>query len=237
MVRTILLAGLVLALYAQTPPPPKPAAAPAPARPNGLYATFNTSMGPIVCELFEKQTPVTVANFVALARGGKAWMDPKTQQRVTRPLYNGTIFHRVIPKFMIQGGDPQGDGYGDGGLRPIPDEFRPDLKFDQPGRLAMANAGPRTGTCQFFITETPQPHLDGLHTIFGQVVEGLELVSKMTAVPRNPDNKPNTPIVLKSVTVTRVGPPPPRPVTKKAAPASKKSAPATAEKKAAPVKK
>ena len=223
---------------AQTPPvapkaaAPKAAApaAPLPARDPGLYATFNTSMGPIVCVLYEKESPITVRNFVALARGGKPWTDPKTGQKVTRALYSGTIFHRVIPGFMIQGGDPMGTGMGDGGLTPIPDEFHPSLHFDKPGRLAMANAGLKTGTCQFFITEVPTPHLDGKHTIFGQVIEGQELVPKITHVPTNAENKPNTPIRLVSVRITRY---PLAPATT-AAPATKKAATPVTKKAATP---
>ena len=192
-------------------------------------------MGPIVCKLYEKESPITVKNFVALARGGKSWTDPATKQKTTRPLYSGTIFHRVIPGFMIQGGDPTGTGMGDGGLTPIPDEFDPSLKFDKPGRLAMANAGPRTGTCQFFISEVPTPHLDGKHTIFGQVVEGQELVNKIARVPADPsNNKPRTPVKIVSIKITREGPAPAAPVTKKAAPSTKKTAPPAAKKTAAP---
>jgi len=236
MIRTSLLAfTAAAALLAQTPPAPTPGQAPAPPKPArdpGLYATITTSMGPIVCILYEKESPITVRNFTALARGGKAWTDPKTGQKVTRPLYSGTIFHRVLPGFMIQGGDPMGTGMGDGGLTPIPDEFHPSLKFDKPGRLAMANAGPRTGTCQFFITEVPTPHLDGKHTIFGQVVEGQDLVTKIANVPRDSNDKPRTPVRIVSIRITREGPPPtpaPKPAapaTKKAAPAAKKTAPA-----------
>src|SRR5262249_44303143 len=189
-------------------------------------ATINTSMGPIVCVLYEKESPITVRNFSALARGAKAWTDPKTGQKVTRPLYSGTTFHRVIPGFMIQGGDPLGTGMGDGGLTPIPAEFHPSLKFDKPGRLAMANAGPRTGTCQFFITEVPTPHLDGKHTIFGQVIEGQELVTKIANVPKDGNDKPKTPVKILSVKITREGPPPAAPpAVKKAAPVMKKAAP------------
>ena len=182
-------------------------------------------MGPIVCILYEKEAPITVKNFVALARGGtKAWTDPKTKARTTRPLYSGTIFHRVIPGFMIQGGDPEGTGMGNGGLTPIPDEFSPSLKFDKPGRLAMANAGPRTGTCQFFITEVATPHLNGLHTIFGQVVEGQDLVTKIANVPKDGNDKPRTPVKIVSIKITREGPAPaPAPATKKSAPAMKKT--------------
>src|ERR1700730_16666262 len=123
---------------------------------------------------------------------------------------------------MIQGGDPEGTGMGNGGLTPIPDEFSPSLKFDKPGRLAMANPGPRTGTCQFFITEGPTPHLDGLHTIFGQVIEGQDLVTKIANVPRDGNDKPKTPVKIVSIKITREGPAPAAP----AAPAIKKSAPA-----------
>jgi peptidyl-prolyl cis-trans isomerase A (cyclophilin A) len=223
MVRTSYLAVLATTAILAQVPPATPAA---PAREPGLYATINTSMGPIVCILYEKESPITVRNFVALARGGKAWTDPKTKTKTTRPLYSGTIFHRVIPGFMIQGGDPTGTGMGDGGLTPIPDEFSPTLKFDKPGRLAMANAGPRTGTCQFFITEAPTPHLDGKHTIFGQVVEGQDLVTRIANVPKNAEDKPNTPIRIVNIKITREGPEPARPATKKAAPAAKKTAPA-----------
>src|SRR5712675_1732922 len=194
MIRNSLLALFTAALMAQTPAAPpaatKAAAPAAPARDPGLYATFNTSMGPIVVVLYEKESPITVKNFTALARGGKPWTDPKTGQKVTRALYTGTTFHRVIPGFMIQGGDPLGTGMGDGGLTPIPDEFSPSLTFDKPGRLAMANAGPKTGTCQFFISEVPVPHLNGKHTIFGQVVEGQDLVTKIANVPKDSNDKP-----------------------------------------------
>jgi peptidyl-prolyl cis-trans isomerase A (cyclophilin A) len=234
MIRSSLIALFAgAALLGQTPPAPatSPAPAPAdkPARDPGLYATINTSMGPIVCILYEKEAPITVRSFVALSRGGtKAWTDPKTQARTTRPLYTGLTFHRVIPNFMIQGGDPTGTGMGDGGLKPLPDEFAPSLTFDKPGRLAMANSGPGTGTCQFFITEVPTPHLNGKHTIFGQVVEGQEVVTKIASVPKNGDDKPNTPVKIVSIKIVRERPAPVAPVTKKAVPAVKKSAaPAT----------
>src|SRR3954453_15415420 len=193
MIRTTLLSLFAATLMAQTPAAPAAGQVPKPAAPTrepGLYATINTSMGPIVVVLYEKESPITVRNFTALARGTKPWTDPKTGQKVTRPLYSGTTFHRVIPGFMIQGGDPMGTGMGDGGLTPIPDEFSPSLTFDKPGRLAMANAGPRTGTCQFFITEGPTPHLNGKHTIFGQVVEGMDVVTKIANVPKDSNDKP-----------------------------------------------
>jgi len=195
-----LLATLAGAL-AQAPP-----AAP-PAREPGLYATINTTQGAIVVKFFEKEAPITVRNFVGLARGTKAWKDPKTGLMVMkRSLYNGTIFHRVIPNFMIQGGDPLGTGLGGPGFV-IPDEFSPDLKFDVPGRLAMANSGPHTGGSQFFITEVPTPHLNGLHTIFGQVVEGQDIVTKIAHVPVNGE-KPVTPVRITSIVIKREGPPP-----------------------------
>ncbi len=207
------LAGLI---FAQAPAQPAPGAAPA--REPGLYATINTSMGPIVVKLFEKETPVTVRNFVALARGTKQWKDQRAGVTVTRPLYNGTIFHRVIPGFMIQGGDPTGTGAGDPGFV-IPDEFVPTLKFDQPGRLAMANAGPRTGNCQFFITEVPTEYLNGKHTIFGQVIEGQDVVHKIATTPRDGNDRPRTPVKIVSILIQREGPPPAA-----SAPATKKSA-------------
>src|SRR5689334_21311200 len=152
--------------FAQTPPATAPPATAAPAREPGYYATIKTSLGDITVKLFEKEAPITVKNFIALTRGAKEWKDPKTGQMVKRPLYPGTIFHRVIPGFMIQGGDPTGTGMGEIGFT-IPEEFVPTLKFDQPGRLGMAKASaPHTGSSQFFITQVPTPHLDGLHTVF-----------------------------------------------------------------------
>lgn len=208
MKKAITLFATLAGMLAQTPP-----AAP-PAREPGLYATINTTQGIIVVKFFEKEAPVTVKNFVALARGFKPWKDPKTGQMVKRPLYNGTIFHRVIPNFMIQGGDPLGTGMGDPGFT-IPDEFSPDLKFDVPGRLAMANVGrPHTGGCQFFITEVPTPHLNGLHTIFGQVVEGQDVVTKIAHLPLSGE-KPVTTVRITSVVIKREGPPPAPPAATK----------------------
>ncbi len=217
MKTTIGLFVLVAGAFAQTPPAAAPAA---PAREPGLYATINTTLGAITVKFYEKEAPITVKNFVGLARGTKQWKDPKTGQMVSRPLYTGTIFHRVIPGFMIQGGDPLGTGMGDPGFT-IPDEFVPALKFDVPGRLAMANTGqPHTGGSQFFITDVPTPHLNGLHTIFGQVVEGQDVVHKIISVP-TAHEKPVTPVKITSVVIKREGPPP-APAAKKAA-APKKS--------------
>jgi peptidyl-prolyl cis-trans isomerase A (cyclophilin A) len=197
------LAGLTLA---GQQPPLSPASPP---REPGLYARLETTMGNITVKLFEAETPITVRNFVSLAEGKKAWLDPKTGQKVLRPLYNGVTFHRVIPGFMIQTGDPGGTGAYDPGFA-ISDEFKPELKFDRPGRLGMANIGEKnTGNCQFFITEVPVPHLDGKHTIFGQVVEGQDVVQRIANVPRDQiSNKPRTPVVIKRVVIEREGPPP-----------------------------
>ncbi len=194
--------------------PQEPKTAPAAERDPGLYATFVTSMGTIVCKLFEKEAPLTVANFTSLARGTKEYTDPKTGQKVKQPLYNGTMFHRVIPRFMIQGGDPLGTGTGGPGYS-FRDEFHASLKFDQPGRLAMANSGPNTNGSQFFITEVPTGHLDNKHTIFGQVVEGQELVNQIARVPSDAGNKPRTPVVIKTIRIERFPSAAPPAATKK----------------------
>jgi len=175
---------------------------------NGLYATLNTSMGAITVRLFERESPETVRNFVSLAMGAKQWKDPRTGQVKNTPLYNGTIFHRVIPNFMIQGGDPMGTGTGDGGFV-IPDEWnKSSLDFSAPGMLAMANAGPNTTSTQFFITEVPTTYLNQHHTIFGQVTDGFNLVGKIARVARDANDKPKTPVVLQNIQVFRVGPEP-----------------------------
>ncbi|MBM3261956.1 MAG: peptidylprolyl isomerase [candidate division Zixibacteria bacterium] len=165
-----------------------------------MRATFHTSMGTIVCELFPDETPKTVDNFVRLAQGTKSWMDPKTSRAVMQPLYNDTIFHRVIPNFMIQGGDPLGLGHGGPGYS-FEDEVDNTLKFDRPGRLAMANRGPNTNGSQFFITHISTPWLDGKHTIFGQVVEGQDIVDAIGNAPKGSNDRPNPPITLHSVTI------------------------------------
>ena len=150
-------------------------------------AIFETTAGNITCTLFPGQAPLTVANFIGLATGTKDWKDPKTGKMVKGvPLYNGTIFHRVIPNFMIQGGDPAGIGSGGPGYS-FKDETSPSLTFDQPGRLAMANSGPNTNGSQFFITEVPTPHLNGHHTIFGQC-QDLDVVKKIARMPADPRN-------------------------------------------------
>ena len=150
-----------------------------PKREPGIYAILETSLGKIVCKLFEKEAPETVANFVGLAKGTREWTHPETGKKmVNTPYFNDTTFHRVIPDFMIQAGDPTGKGMGWPGYT-FKDEIVESLKFDVPGRLAMANSGPNTAHGQFFITEVATPHLNGTFTIFGQVVEGQELVGKI----------------------------------------------------------
>lgn len=165
-----------------------------------LYATFETSMGAIRVRLLPEEAPKTVENFVGLATGTKAWRDPATGETVKRPLYDGTIFHRVIPDFMIQGGDPLGNGRGGPGYT-FEDEFQSGRKFDRPGLLAMANAGPNTNGSQFFITEVETPWLNNRHTIFGVVVEGMEVVNAIANVARGPNDRPRTDVVLETVRI------------------------------------
>ncbi len=170
----------------------------------GMYAIFETNMGKIVCELFENDAPKTVANFVGLAEGTKEFTNTKTGKKEKKHFYDGTIFHRVIPDFMIQGGDPQGTGMGGPGYT-FGDEIVPTLKFDKPGKLAMANAGPGTNGSQFFITQVPTPWLNGHHTIFGQVVEGMDIVTKIATAQRGMNDKPVKDIVLNKLVIERVG--------------------------------
>jgi peptidyl-prolyl cis-trans isomerase A (cyclophilin A) len=177
-------------------------AADTPEKKGPLYATLKTSMGDIVVQLFDDKAPKTVANFVDLATGAKEWTDPKTREKVKRPLYNGTIFHRVIPGFMIQGGDPLGNGTGGPGYR-FEDEFHPDLKHSKPGILSMANAGPNTNGSQFFITEKPTPWLDGKHSVFGEVVKGQNVVDAIANVPRDLRDRPIKEVVLQEIVITR----------------------------------
>ncbi len=170
-------------------------------------------MGRLTCKLYDKQAPVTVANFVGLANGTKDWTDPLTLKKVHgQPFYNGTTFHRVIPNFMIQGGDRAGNGTGDPGFF-FQDEFDPALSFDEPGRLAMANSGPATNGSQFFITEAPVPELTGKHTIFGQCdAHSVLLVASIARVERGASDKPVTPVVIDRITIVRDGQPmPPAP--------------------------
>ena len=169
----------------------------------GKYAVLETSLGEITCELFPDKAPVTVQNFAGLADGSKEFVDPKTQERTKRPFYDGLTFHRVIPKFMIQGGCPLGTGTGGPGYN-FQDEFSKDLSFDKPGRLAMANAGPGTNGSQFFITVAPTDWLDNHHTIFGQVVKGMDVVDKIVNTPKGANDRPKTPMVMNSVKIVEV---------------------------------
>ncbi len=225
---TLLLGSSILIAQATPPPAPQPTPAPAdqlpdspgqtsPLRPaplpNGPTVLFDTSMGRMTCKFFQKESPLAVNNFIGLAQGTKDWTDPVTQKKMHNVrFYDGTTFHRVIPGFMIQGGDHAGDGSGDAGYF-FDNESTPGLNFDVPGRLAMANAGPNTNGTQFFITELPQPDLDGKYTIFGQCDPHSVLIAASIArVDRNSQDKPYTPVLLNKVTIIPEGQPiPPDP--------------------------
>ncbi|MEM1348522.1 MAG: peptidylprolyl isomerase [Myxococcota bacterium] len=167
-----------------------------------LRAVLETSEGRITCLLFPEQAPITVANFIGLARGLKSWTDPESLDTVPdRPYYDGVVFHRVFPGFVIHTGDRTGTGHGGPGYT-IPDEIARDLKHDRPGVLSMANAGPNTGGAQFFITEAPAPHLDGRHTIFGQC-EDLDVIKSIARAPTDAQNRPEHPPVLTTVRIVK----------------------------------
>jgi peptidyl-prolyl cis-trans isomerase A (cyclophilin A) len=170
----------------------------------GIYALFHTSEGDFTCKLFEKEAPKTVQNFVELAQGTKEWKHPSSGKKIKEPLYNNTIFHRVIPNFMVQAGDPMGTGFGGPGYQFEDETAGSPHRFDRPGKLAMANSGPNTNGSQFFVTVAPTAWLTGKHTIFGEVVQGQDLVEKIVNVPRNRQDKPNKDVVLKSVEIERV---------------------------------
>jgi peptidyl-prolyl cis-trans isomerase A (cyclophilin A) len=166
-------------------------------------AHFTTSEGNFTARLFDAETPKTVANFVGLAEGSREWTDPRTQKTEKKPLYNGTIFHRVIDQFMIQGGDPLGNGTGGPGYK-FADEFHPRLRHDKPGILSMANAGANTNGSQFFITLVPTPWLDNKHSVFGEIVSGMDVVQKIGSVPTaKPGDRPVKPITIESVAIER----------------------------------
>jgi len=211
--------------------PATPAAKPAthaaahPAASTEPTAVFDTTVGKLRCTLFEKETPITVKNFIDLATGAKDWTNPVSHAtKHNTPLYDGTIFHRVIPDFMIQGGDPRGDGTGDPGYT-FKDEFVSTILFDRPGRLAMANSGPNTNGSQFFITEVPTPHLNGRHTIFGQCDEAsVTLVKQIARMATDPSNdKPFRPVKIIKLTIVRGAAAAAKPAT----PAANKPAAAT----------
>src|SRR5215471_2273338 len=172
-------------------------------RPAGTYAIFETSVGNIVIKLLDKEAPKTVDNFVGLAEGSKEFTNEKTGKQEKRPFYDGLIFHRVIPDFMIQGGCPHGSGIGGPGYK-FTDEFHPSLKHSKPGKLSMANSGPNTNGSQFFITVAATPWLDNRHSIFGEVVEGQDVADKISPVPRDRSDRPNTPVAINHVKIERV---------------------------------
>jgi peptidyl-prolyl cis-trans isomerase A (cyclophilin A) len=165
------------------------------------YAHFTTSEGKFTIQLFDQDAPKTVENFVGLATGAKEWTDPRTGRKSSGPYYNGTIFHRVIEGFMIQGGDPLGQGTGGPGYK-FADEFHPKRRHDKPGVLSMANSGPNTNGGQFFITLAPTPWLDNKHSVFGEVTEGMDVVKKIGSTPTSkPGDRPVKPIAIESVTI------------------------------------
>jgi peptidyl-prolyl cis-trans isomerase A (cyclophilin A) len=170
----------------------------------GTYAIFQTSQGKIVCRLHEKEAPKTVANFIDLAEGSREWTHPTNNKKSKDKLFDGTVFHRVIPKFMIQGGDPAGTGFGGPGYKFEDETKGSPHSFNKPGKLAMANSGPNTNGSQFFITVAATPWLTGNHTIFGEVIEGQDIVDKISEVDRDRSDKPRTPVVLESVTIEHV---------------------------------
>jgi peptidyl-prolyl cis-trans isomerase A (cyclophilin A) len=214
-----LAAAFAVAALAQDTSKPAPdipdapqATAAALIHPNGPTVVMDTSMGRITCQFFEKQAPHAVANFIGLAEGTKDWTDPVSSKRQHRkPLFDGTTFHRVIPEFMIQGGDPAGTGMGDPGYT-FADEFDPNLNFDVPGRLAMANSGPNTNGSQFFITEQAYDSLNQHYTIFGQCDEpSVAVVKTIARVQRDENDKPLVSVLLKKVTIIPEGQPVPPP--------------------------
>ena len=171
-------------------------------RPPGTYAILETSQGSMVCRLFEKEAPQTVANFIGLAEGTKEFSDPRTGSKAKRPFFDGLTFHRVIPDFMIQGGCPLGNGTGGPGYR-FADEFHASLRHDAPGKLSMANSGPGTNGSQFFVTVAATPWLDNRHTIFGEVIEGQEVAVKISQAPLDSGDRPRTPVLLQHVRIER----------------------------------
>jgi peptidyl-prolyl cis-trans isomerase A (cyclophilin A) len=168
----------------------------------GVYAQFVTTEGNFTIRLYDQETPQTVENFTGLAEGTKEWTDPRTNQKVKKPYYDGSIFHRVIGGFMIQGGDPLGQGIGGPGYT-FADEFHPKLRHDRAGMLSMANRGPNTNGGQFFITLAPTPHLDNRHTVFGEVVEGLDVVHKIGRTRTGERDRPVTDVEIQKVTIER----------------------------------
>jgi peptidyl-prolyl cis-trans isomerase A (cyclophilin A) len=168
----------------------------------GTYARFDTTEGAFTVHLFDQEAPRTVENFVGLAEGTKQWSDPRTNQKVTTPYYDGTIFHRVIDGFMIQGGDPLGQGIGGPGYN-FADEFHPKLRHNKEGILSMANRGPNTNGGQFFITLGPTPHLDDRHSVFGEIVEGMDVVKRIGRTRTGDRDRPVKDVVINKITIER----------------------------------
>jgi peptidyl-prolyl cis-trans isomerase A (cyclophilin A) len=227
LIPALAVASLASAPAQQSAPPATPAAQDLPDAPtatvavtivpNGPMVVMDTSMGRITCQFYQKQAPLAVANFIGLAEGTKDWTDPGTKKVMHhKPLYNGTTFHRVIPEFMIQGGDPVGTGMGDPGYG-FNDEIDPNLTFDRPGRLAMANSGPNTNGSQFFVTEQGYDTLNGHYTLFGQCDDAsVEVAKAIARVPRDSDDKPRSPVILQKVTIVPEGQPlPPTPTPRR----------------------
>ena len=206
----ILLFSVPLATHAQTAASSQTGASEAGQREPGLYMTFQTDKGNVACKLFEKESPITVGKMVGLAIGKISYIDPRTGQQNRNKFFDGHTFHRVIPGFMIQGGDPLGNGTGSpkGPGFPYQNETSPALTFNVPGRLAMANAGRDTNASQFFITEAPQPSLNGGYTIWGQC-QNQDVVKAIAGVQRDSNDKPITPVHIQHVVAERVGPAPP----------------------------
>ena len=169
---------------------------------SGVYAQFVTSEGNFTVRLFDQEAPKTVENFVGLAEGTKEWTDPRSNQKVTKPYYDGVIFHRVIDGFMVQSGDPLGQGIGGPGYS-FNDEFHPKLRHNKAGILSMANRGPNTNGGQFFITLAPTPHLDDRHSVFGEVTDGMDVVRKIGSTPTGAQDRPLKPIVIQTVKIER----------------------------------
>jgi peptidyl-prolyl cis-trans isomerase A (cyclophilin A) len=167
-----------------------------------MFAKFKTTEGDFKVRLYDDKAPKTVANFAGLAEGTKEWIDPKSHQKVSRPFYDGLIFHRVIDNFMLQGGCPMGDGRGGPGYQ-FADEFGPGLRHDRPGLLSMANSGPNTNGSQFFVTLVPTPWLDNKHAIFGEVVEGMDVVKRIGKTKTGANDRPAPDIVIERVTIER----------------------------------
>ena len=168
----------------------------------GVYARFETTMGTFTVKLFDEEAPKTVENFVGLAEGTKEWTDPRTNEKVRKPYYDGIVFHRVIAGFMIQGGDPLGQGIGGPGYS-FDDEFHPALRHTEAGILSMANSGPNTNGGQFFITLGPTPHLDDRHSVFAKVVEGLDVVKNIGTTKTDQRDRPATDVAITALVIER----------------------------------